>query len=92
VADNPDGAHMRGLNANMIDSIENEDATGAHRAAPHEHEPGQSMTEDEYAETNVSWSIRLQFNSLKCFFRWTSKYSLLPFPLFILKIKQTRQL
>ena len=60
MADNPDGAHMRGLNANMIDSIENEDATGAHRAAPHEHEPGQSMTEDEYAETNVRRLVLLE--------------------------------
>ena len=60
VADNPDGAHMRGLNANMIDSIENEYATGAHHAALHEHEPGQLMTENEYAETNVRRLVLLE--------------------------------
>ncbi len=60
MADNPDGAHMRGLNVNMIDSVENEDAAGVHRATVEEHEPGQSMTDDEYAETNVRRLVLLE--------------------------------
>jgi hypothetical protein len=77
VADNPDGAHMRGLNANMIQAVI---SSGIEDAAflNHDHVRGLSEAEKqaEDSERNV-WLTGLIFGVCITlhYFRWTFKHS-----------------